>query len=317
MPTSIDAKVRAVNNFIDITVMKRRREIAKNWDRVAIKKTSTTADGLYAWMNDIPLITRKQAAGYNRATLSNQALKLTSEEVGLFIEIKKQDIRDDKYGTFKDLADDLARRMEEFPQDGAFTLLANGNNSTLNGQSILAYDGLTFFNDAHYVNGRNTADGTYDNNLTTTALSSANLAVAEAALALIPDNRGKPLKQALTHLVVPPQLAQDAFALAYARTVSTGGQNPSGEELRAKRNLPPLEVVVAPELGTAATTWYAVSNSTGRAPIIWQETEALHIVPLIDPTMKHVIEDNLYVWAAVGESVFGFGDPRTAIRCIA
>lgn len=314
--TSIDAKIRAVNNFIDTEVMKRRRMNAGNWSAVAVKKTQGTAEGIYAWMNDIPLITRKQASGYTKASLSSQALKIISEEVGLFIEIKKQDIRDDKYGVFSDLAGDLARRMDEFPQDGVFGLLMEGDQTTYNGKSILAYDGLSFFNDAHYVNGRDTTGGTYDNKLATGALSPTTFATAEAALAVLPDNRGKALKQAATALIVPPQLAQTGAEILYARTVATGGENMASNENRARsRGLPPIELVVVPELANDAAVFYLASNSTGRAGIIWQETEALHLVPLIDPTMKHVIEDNLYVWAAVGESAFGFGDPRTIVRC--
>lgn len=321
MPTLIDTKIRNLQVLVDSEIMNGRRMVRPNWEAVAVKKTQAQTTGLYAWMNDIPLIQRKTANGYVRSGVSTQAFTLSSEEQGLFLEMKKSDFRDaaasGDLGKITDMATAFGRRIEEFPQDGVFGLLKEGDQSTLNGRSILAYDGLSFFNDSHYTNGRSSAGGTYDNNLTSTALSATNFAAAEAALALLPDNRGKALNQPVTHLIVPPQLATTGADILYARTVSTGGVNSNSNAERAARGLAPVELVVAPELGGDATTWYVCSRSMGRAPIIYQETEPLMVIPLIEETMPHVLYDNLYIWACKGECVFGFGDPRTTIRCIA
>jgi phage major head subunit gpT-like protein len=313
----IPNQLRNLAVIVDTEVMKARRMAANNWDAVAIKKVQTKATGLYAWANDIPYIIRKQANGYLKSGLSLQSFSLTSEEFGLFLEIKKQDWRDQNLDNILSSAADFGQRIEQFPQDNVWALFKEGDAATYQGQAITAFDGLSFFNDAHYVNGRNTADGTFDNNLTGTALTAPNVAAAEAALALIPDNRGKALNQPVTHIIVPPQLATAAYDVVWTRTLSTGGVNVQSPEGRAARGLPSIQVIVVPELAGDPTTWYVVSRASSRAPIIWQETEALHTIPLLEETMPHVLYDNIYMWAVKGESVFGFGDPRTAIRLIA
>jgi len=291
--------------------------VKPTWNAVAALKKQDTATGLYAWMNDIPAIGRKQANGYVKAGVSTQSFSLLSEEQGLFISIKKQDLRDNNMDGVLDIAGAFGKRIEEFPQDLAYSLFKEGDQTTYNGRSNLAYDGLSFFNDSHLTNGRNTGGGTYDNNLTSTALTAANVAVAEAALGMLPDNTGKALNQPLTDVIVPPALAQTAADLFLSRTVSTGGENVNSPELRRARGLLPVNVHVVPEIGADTTTWYVVSKSNGRAPMIIQETEALHIIPLLDEDMEHVVNDNVYIWACKGEYAAGWGDPRCAIRCIA
>jgi len=321
MPTLIDAGLRALLVMLDTQIMQTYQDTVLTWEGVAVKKTQTMTSGRYAWMNDLPLIGRKQANGYIRTGVQTQSFLLTSEEMGLFIEIKKQELRDalasKDFGALIDIAKSLGQRMARFPQDLVWNWFKNGHNTTYLGRANLAYDGLSFFNDAHYVNGRNTAGGTYDNNLTGTTFSAANLAAAEAALALLPDNRGVALNQPMTDVIVPPQLGVAAAEVLQARTLSTGGENMQSDEGRARRGLPPLRLWVVPELGSASTTWYVSSRSNGKAPVIWQETEALHQVNLTDERDPNVLYDNLYIFAAKGESVAGWGDPRTTLRLIA
>lgn len=317
MPALITSAIRNRQVAIDTAIMSGRRTVKQNWEAVAIKKSQGTAIGLYAWMNDIPTIARKQANGYQKSGVSTQSFTLTSEEFGHFLEIKKQEFRDNNMDNLIDIAARFGARIEEFPQDLIYSLFKEGDQTTYNGRSSVAFDGLAFFSDSHYTNGRNSAGGTYDNNLTSTALSAANIAVAEAALANIPDNTGKPLNQALTDIVVPPQLAQTAADIFLARTISTGGENMNSAEGRRARGLQPVTIHSVPEIGGDATTWYAISKTNGRAPMILQETEPLIVIPLLEETMEHVLRDNVYMWAVKGEYQAGWGDPRTAIRCIA
>lgn len=314
---SIDSKVRAVNTFIDLGVMDARRMVIPNWHHAAIKKTEATSRGLYAWMNDVPVIGTKLASGYAKAGVSSQAFELYSEEQGMVIEIKKPDIRDDRYGVFGDLPGKLGRRIEEFPQDLIWDLFKEGDQTTYNSKSILSFDGLAFFHDSHLTNGRDSSGGTYDNLIGSTALTKANLEAMIATLAAIPDNQGKAMNQQANRLIVPPQLSITAADILMAMTISTGGQNMSANDQLAARGKSRIEIVEVPQLTGDPTVWYLASVTDGRAPMIWQETEALHITPLIAPTDLNVLRDNLYIWYVTGESGVGFADPRTVLRCTA
>lgn len=321
MITNIAAQILALQVAVDASIMDGRRMMVPTWESVALKKIQATSTGLFAWMNDLPLIAKKQSNGYIRGGISTQAFSLISEPYGLFIEMKKRAFKDaaatGDIARIVEVAKNLGIRIEQFPQDLVWGWFKEGDQTTYLGSPNLAFDGLSFFNDAHYTNGRNTAGGTYDNNITGTALTAANIAVAEGLLALIPDNNGKPLNQPLTDIIVPPQLRQTAVEALRAPVNASGATNMLSPEERAKNGFSPINIVSVPELSGDSTTWYAVSRANGRAPVIYQETEAFRVIPMLEENMPNVLYDDLYIWAAKGEVAAGWGDPRTALRLIA
>jgi phage major head subunit gpT-like protein len=317
-PALTPAEIRAFDVYVNTEIMAGRKRTVTNWEAIAKKTSPGNAVGIYGWNNSLPNILRKQASGYQRAGMSSNALTLTSDEVGLFIEIKARDVRDsNRSGMYQNIPGDLGQRMEQFPQRNLFRLFKEGDQSSFEGRSILAYDGLSFFNDNHLVNGRDSSDGTYDNNLTGTALTQTNLGVARAVLETMPDDRGESRNQRATHLIVPPQLSDAGAAILMADAITTGVFNPTSNQTLAARGKSKIELIEAPELAGDPTAWYLVSVEEGGAPMIWQETVALYIVSLIDPKDPNMVNDDTLVWAAKGESGFGFADPKRAIRCIA
>ncbi len=317
MPALTPAQLRAINTFVDTGIMGGRRSVVPQWDSVAAKRTQGNALGTYAWMNDIPLIAQRQIGGYQKAGVSSQSFQITSKLQGLVLEISARDVRDDLIGVYQDLPGKLGQRMEQFPQDSLFNLFKEGDQTTYLGESILAYDGLAFFHDSHLTDGRSSAGGTYDNFLASTALTKANFEVACASLALFPDNRGVAMNQRPTHLIVPPQLGITGADILLAQTISTGGSNTSNAEYLAARGLPPIQLVVCPELSGDSTTWYLTCMGQGRAPMIWQETAPLMVIAQTSPDSPNMLNDDMLLWYAKGESGFAFGDPRCAIRCVA
>lgn len=317
-PLTPDA-IRALEVFVDTEIMRAQKETQTTHLAVAAQKTQATATGLYAWLNNIPIIQRKLGqGGYVKAGLASSNITVRSELHGLQLQISARDVRDNQTGLYSDLPGQLGMRMAQFPQIEIWARWKEGDQTTYNGLSNVAFDGLSFFNDSHYTNGTDSSGGTYDNNLASTALSEANLQAACAALARIPDEQGQVMNQKATHLIVPPQLALTAAQIVYASTVSTGGVNMSANDNRNRWGQLALEVVEVPELAGDATTWYVVSRQNGKAPFIWQETQPLYTIALTDPTRdRNMIEDDCLVWIAKGESGFAFGDPRCAIRAIA
>jgi phage major head subunit gpT-like protein len=317
MPTLTPSQIRAINTFVDTGIMSGRRQVQPNWQAAAKKVSQSNGTGTYAWMNDIPNIVKKQLPGYARAGVSSSSFQVYSEEQGLFLEIAARDVRDDNVGVYQNLPAALGRRIEEFPQRNVWRLFKEGDQSTFESRSILAHDGLSFFNDSHLTDGRTSGGGTYDNSLASTALSKANFEVALAAMAVFPDQNGEVMNQKPTHLIVPPQLAVTGADILQAMTISTGGTNTSSAEYLRLRGQNPIELVIVPELSGDSTTWYLTCMSDERAPMIWQETEAISVISLTDPRDPNMVNDNMLVWAAKGESGFAFADPRCAIRCVA
>ncbi len=317
MPTLTPSQIRSINTFVDTGIMSGRKSVVPNWGAAAKHVTQATGTGTYAWMYDIPNIVKKQLPGYARSGVGSASFQVYSEEQGLFLEIKARDVRDDNVGVYQDLPAALGRRIAEFPQRNVWRLFKEGDQTSFESRSITAHDGLSFFNDSHYTDGRSSAGGTYDNNLASTALSKTNFEVAYAALSNFPDSNGEIMGQKATHLIVPPQLAITGADILLAMTISTGGENTSSSSFMVKRGNPPVELVVVPELSGDSTTWYLSCMADGRAPMIFQETEPISILALTDPRDPNMVNDDMLVWAAKGEAGFAFADPRCAIRCIA
>jgi phage major head subunit gpT-like protein len=311
------AQIRNINTFVDVGIMSGRKRVNPNWMACAVKSSQSLSKGTYAWLNDIAVIGDKQAAGYAKSGVAASSFQIISELKGRALEISEVDVRNDNVGVYQNLPAALGMRMEEFPQKNVWDRFKEGDQTTYQSRTWLAHDALALFHDAHLTNGRDSSGGTYDNNLTGTAISKANFEVAMAALANFPDQQGEIMGQVTTDLIVPPQLAVTGADILLAMTISTGGENTSGNDMLVKRGLPKINLVVVPELSGDATTWYLSSMANGRGPLIWQETVPLYVIALTNATDRNMVEDDMLVWMVKGESGFGIADPRCAIRCIA
>jgi phage major head subunit gpT-like protein len=99
-------------------------------------------------------------------------------------------------------------------------------------------------------------------------------------------------------------------------TISTGGQNTLSNAGLSVLGMPQIELIVAPELQDDAATWYLAAVSESSAPIVYQETEALEVIPKIDPkTDDNMFHNDELLWLAKGRAQFGFGDARRIVRC--
>lgn len=309
------AKIRNVNVFVDTQVQKARRDTPTTWQKVAVKKTQAVGKGLYAAMNDVPPVSRKGTAGYNFAKPASYVYELKSERVGTGLEMDADDVADDVFGVYEDKINLLGARIEQFPEFGVYELLKEGDQTTLDDRSIVWVDGLAFFHDSHKVNLYDTTKGTFDNLLTGTALSAANFVTAYAALMKMKDTEGKRMGLRPNRLIVPPDLFKTAADILYAVTVSTGGQNTLSNALLKAQGMPEVEIVVAADLADDSGIWYLAAVSDTAAPVVFQETEALKVIPKIDPTDDNVYHDDKLLWLAKGRAQFGWGDARRIIRC--
>lgn len=119
--------------------------------------------------------------------------------------------------------------------------------------------GNPLFSDTQTWNGEST---TQDNNLGL-ALDATNLATAVGTLEAFTDQFGVSLGRKATHLIVPTKLKLKAMELV-GNLNAQGGYNVFAGA---------LEVIVLPELDSAATTWYVADLVNGK-PLVFAERQA-------------------------------------------
>jgi len=311
------SQVRAVNTFVDTTVLAAQKSVKLNYEAFTQKVSQSVGRGLYAAMNDVsPILKKGQGAmggGYALSDVASIVYELTSERFGSGLKISADDIADDLHGIYAPKAELLGRRMAQFPQLGAYELLKEGDQDTLNGRSILSVDGQSFFNDTKYLNLRDASGGTYDNKLAL-ALNTTNFKTVYAALAARVDQFGKPMNLQPNVLIVPPVLMTAAAEVVYSPTVSGGGWNIYGNEMLSKFGMAPINIIVAPELNGDDAIWYLAAVEGSQKPIIYQETEALRLINKVSDTDDNSFVDDELIWLVKGRMQFGFGDPRRIIR---
>lgn len=135
----------------------------------------------------------------------------------------------------------------------AFQALNDGDTANFGN----AYDGLTFFNDAHVDKGA--AYVTAQDNKDANALSSTNFPTTYVKAQRVRDDQGGFLQYNYDLLIVPPELQTVAFQLT---------QVPGGSETAANANpyAGRLNYVVSPLLDS--TAWILVASNTATKPIL-------------------------------------------------
>lgn len=289
------ASLRAAAVQVLTRIDQARSKVSSNWSQIAKKITSTSRSSLHSRMVDISPIERK-GTGYKFGRLSSMAYELENDDWGTGIEIGVNDIADDLLHLYDERLDLLAKRIEQFPDDGIFQLLKDG-------LTALCIDGQPFFSDTHYADPNNIiAANTFDNKRSL-ALDVTNYNLHYADMLTFPDGKGRPMGLMPTHLIVPPQLRKTAKDIIEADTVSTGGENVNKGEVK---------LVVEPLLADQPTTWYLASADAG-FPLFVQEREALQTFVKNLPTDDNVFFDDVVKILTKGRGEFGYGIPQRMI----
>lgn len=250
-----------------------------------------------------------------------------------------------------DQASEWARMMGAqgayFPQAQIASLIRNGGVA-----GNTAYDGLTFFNNAHLVNPLNSAAGTYANDLTGAASSTpatdpgdatypgavdistavtldvalANLQKAIAYIRTIRmPNGSDPRMLRPKWLLGPPALTARLQQLTQAKFIaqasSSGGGSADIEAVVAAFGLgTPL---IADELAAgftngSDTTWYIVTEQMATSTlggILWFNREPFSIIYNGQMTSAELARANTLQWTTRGRNLAAYGHPYHIFRC--
>lgn len=273
-------------------------------DRVAVRVPSTSTKNLYPLVVDSGAI-REWTSGerhYNSVALSS--MELTNKKYELSYEVDREWIEDDQTGLVLPTITSAGRKYRVHP-DNLLAAVLSANPATL--------DGLALFHDAHYKNGRNSDNGTFDNNKTGRALTVANAATTRAEMLAFTGPDGDPMVNAgmKLALLVPPSLE------ATALEVSGAQYYPDSNAQKVNVMAGKYEVIVLQQLeAQSTTTWYMADLSDPMdRPLTFQERTPVEFTPQFNPSDPAAFAFDKFRWGSRARYVAGPGNPWKIQRC--
>jgi phage major head subunit gpT-like protein len=220
--------------------------------RLATEVNSASRDERYSWMEGLPAMREWIGERYVN-NVSARGHVVPNKDFELTVELDRNDIEDDRLGTFSSTIDFMGVQARRWPDQLLKKVMQAGISTT-------GWDGQYFWDTDHPVNFDNSAMGTYQNRYTGTSLTTANYAAMRAAMSSLVGPDGEMLNVVPTLLVVPPQLEGAANTIIRSQVVGTNTniwQNTA-------------EVVMIPDLANEPTVWYLFDTSKPVKPFVFQ-----------------------------------------------
>ncbi len=239
---------------------------------LATRIVSTSDTETYRWLGSVPRM-REWGTGRVAKGLGNESYSVENLKYESTIEVDRDEISDDQTGQIRIRVGEMAQRAATHKDYLIAQLLNNGGSA-----GYTAYDGVTFFGDAH-VSG---SSGSQDNNLTSPAVSVDDPTVVEFKTALkqaissmmaFKDDQGEPLAIGATGLVcvVPPTMFFNALEAINATVINNTTNVVSGV----------ARVISMPWLNDASA-WYLLKTDGVIRPFIFQDREAVEFGSLTE-----------------------------------
>lgn len=111
------------------------------YQQIAMVAPSQSRDTTYAWLGQMPRL-REWLGDRKIKSIAASGYKITNRNFESTVEVPANDIKDDQYGVYGPMIEDLGRAAAEHPDEMIFDLLASGFTST-------CYDGQNFFDTEH------------------------------------------------------------------------------------------------------------------------------------------------------------------------
>ncbi len=188
---------------------------------------------------------------------------------------------------------DLGRVARKWPDSLIVSALQNG-------QTTACYDGQNFFDTAHPIDkfAGQVASANQQNYWSTgKALTFDNYQTVRQTMMEFKGEDGLPLNVTPNLLVVPAALEVTARLICEADSVAPqtlGANTQVGANTNILKNS--AKVMVIPELGNQATTWYLLDTTKGFKPFVFQERQAPNMITLRDPSNENVFKRKKFVF---------------------
>jgi len=116
---------------------------------------SDSRDETYGWLGEFPSL-REWIGDRHIKSLAAHSYNIRNKKFELTFSVSREDIEDDKYGTFSPLIGEMAYAAAGHPDELIFQILNNGFAEK-------GYDGVPFFSDAHPIEMNDSTAGTASN----------------------------------------------------------------------------------------------------------------------------------------------------------
>ena len=290
------ASISAVFKSINAAFNNAFRGVTPTWMQYATKIPSNTSVEDYEWVSAFPRM-REWLGDKQVSQLKASNYTVKNKKYESTIEIKEDDLDDDKLGAYKAQADGAGISAAELPDMISAEMLDAVFDT-------VCWDGQYMVDDDHPITDfAKNGSTTYSNDGGSTALSAAtitgaqnSLGTALAAMSVLKSDEGRPLGIEGTLLVVPAALRETANVLANSDFLMDRIVNPYKG----------LVKVLVNKWLTSTTAWFVIDDTLPVKPIIWQERKAAHTVQDDgDRFMKGVLH-----WGVEARGVGAFGLPQ-------
>lgn len=254
---------------------------------------STAAYENYAWLGNLPQL-REWKGRKSAKSLKDNKYQIINKDWEGTLEVDRNEVEDDQLSAIRPRCMFLSQQAVKFPHILVSNLIKNGDSG-------LAYDGVSFYN-AVARTGQ-----TFANSLTGTGVTdaqfAADLQASRAAMMSFLDDYGEPMGLIGDTVVVPPSL--EGVARRVIRSTTTAGQanpdviNPWEGQID--------KIIVDPRL-TDVNDWYLNASTYPLRPFIYQDRKAPVFVALDKPDSP-----NVFFWRKIyfgvemrGNAGYGF-----------
>lgn len=257
------------------------------WQKIASEIASKTKSNLYGWAAKSTVM-REWLGPRVAQNLSEHSYQLFNKKYEATIELPRDEIDDDNLGVFTGQAiPNLAEASRKHPD----TLIAALLTSNPNG-----FDGVSFFNSAHPVQG---AGAAYSNDFTVTGglLTADAVNTVFANMAGYLGENGLPLAVRPKILMVPPSREREALVVMQSTTYALPGQAAGGGAATVENPLRGwAEVLVVPELAASPNVVYFIDTSKAIKPFIYQVRDAPEFVTRQNPDDPKVFNEDVFTY---------------------
>ena len=264
------------------------------WDKIAMKVTSTSSENRYKWMERFPAM-RKWVGEKVVKQLKGQGYTIINDDFEATIEVDRNDIEDDTLGIYGPEAEMAGYSAAHLPDELVYDVV---NLSFVE----LGYDGQPFVDTDHPVTKKDGSvvsvsnKGTAPLSFATLAAAQGSFGAARTTLRKMKDDEERPLNIKPNILLVPPALEDTANALMSVERLEDGKPNPY-------RNA--AEVVVSSRL-TSDTAWFLMDTTKPVKPYIFQERKKPVFVSQTNMESESVFMQKKFRYGAEARGAAGF-----------
>jgi phage major head subunit gpT-like protein len=305
------ATLAALKTTINRQFMSVLEEVQPFSDRFYTKVSSSNLLETYAWLADLPAM-REWLGAREVQNARERAFQITNKHYEATVAVGRKSIEDGNLASTEMLTGQLAYQARRLPDDLLIDLLRNG-------QSRTCYDGQNFFDTDHPTDIDNVTGTQSNYSASGMALSNTNYQTVRAAMMQFAGENGRPRGTSGRRfaLAVPPQLEKTGREILTAELITTvyGSQTAAAAMTNVLKDS--ADLVVLPELGVDATTWYLLVLDGPLKPFILQERQAPRLITKMSPEDENVFWRDEYVMGIDARYGAGYGAWFLAYKAVA